>query len=534
MRLPLLFLALLLGACAQQQTIGARAAKSIRFDLAADPANLNPLFAHQDAASVELQVARLAFEPFIDLNERGQAEPALLAVIPTRNNGGVSVDGRTIVYHLRPTVKWQDGTPVTSSDVLFTLRAILDRRNPVRSLEGYDLIDRASKIGSHVVVIHLRKPWAPAAMTLFSYGVTSQFVLPEHVLHSQEPLSTAAFNAAPAVGDGPYKFIQWRRGERLRYEANPLYWRGKPKALVLDLRIIPDPSTNLTLLSARELDWNLIAPLQQATLRNQPQISYRYVPTATVAGVAINLSHPPLDDVRIRRALAMAIDRDAISAKITLGKYPVTNSAQPQFSWAYDPSARLPRYNVAAADALFDAAGWKRGAGGIRFKNGKPLALTYVQFPETATGVRAATIIQSELHERGLDVQIKSISNAQLFLPSARGGTLASGAFDLAYVPWTFGADPDDSALLECGGAENYMRYCNHLVDRLEQAALGSTEQRQRKALYSQIAHIVARDVPIIYLFNARYIYAYRRSLQGFYPNAFLPTWNAAEWSLRS
>ncbi|MBV9972413.1 MAG: hypothetical protein JO135_03680 [Candidatus Eremiobacteraeota bacterium] len=119
-------------------------------------------------------------------------------------------------------------------------------------------------------------------------------------------------------------------------------------------------------------------------------------------------------------------------------------------------------------------------------------------------------------------------------MPSARGGTLASGAFDLAYVPWTFGADPDDSALLECGGAENYMRYCNHLVDRLEEAALASTEQRQRKALYSQIAHIVARDVPIIYLFNARYIYAYRRSLQGFYPNAFLPTWNATEWSLRS
>jgi len=510
-----------------------RIANSVRFDLAADPANLNPLFAHQDAASVELQVARLAFEPFIDLDERGRPTPALLSVVPSRQNRGISADGRTITYHLRAAVKWQDGRPVTSDDVLFTLRTILDRRNPVRSLEGYELIDRAVARGPHIVVIHLRKRWAPAATTLFSYGMSSQFVLPAHVLRAQGPLSNAAFNAAPVVGDGPYKFVEWKRGERIRYEANPLYWRGEPKARVLDIRIIPDPSTNLTLLSAGELDWNLIAPLQQATLLSKPQIVYRYVPTATVAGVAINMSHPPLDDVRIRRALAMSIDRDAISAKITLGKYPVTNSAQPQFSWAYDPSARLPNYDVTAADALFDAAGWKRGSGGMRFKAGKPLEFTYVQFPETATGVRAATMIQSELHQRGVEVQIKSISNAQLFLPSARGGTLASGAFDLAYVPWTFGGDPDDSALLTCRGAENYMRYCNPVVDRLEQDALATTDQGRRKMLYSRIAHAAARDVPIIYLFNARYIYAYRRALSGFYPNAFLPTWNAAGWNLK-
>ncbi len=532
MRLALIFLPLILCACAQGISVQGRAANSVRFDLAADPANLNPLFAHQDAASVELQVARLAFEPFIDLDERGRPQPALLSVVPTHENGGISADGRTITYHLRRNVKWQDGVPVSSADVLFTLHAILDRRNPVRSLEGYELIDRAVAEGPHTVSIHLRKPWAPAATTLFSYGVSSQFVLPAHVLRNQQPLSNAPFNAAPAVGDGPYRFISWRRGDRLRYEANPLYWRGEPKAHILDIRVIPDPSTNLTLLSAAELDWNLIAPLQQGTLQNNPEVAYRYVPTATVAGVAINLSNPPLNDVRIRRALAMSIDREAISTKITLGKYPVTNVAQPQFSWAYDPTVQLPRYSVGAADALFDAAGWRRGSDGIRFKDGKPLALTYVQFPETATGVRAATMIQSELRQRGIDVQIKSISNAQLFLPSSRGGTLASGAFDLAYVPWTFGSDPDDSALLACHGAENYMRYCNPLADRLEQEALSATDQSRRKMFYSKIGHLVARDVPIIYLFNARYIYAYRKSLAGFYPNAFLPTWNAAEWKL--
>ncbi|MDQ6929757.1 MAG: peptide ABC transporter substrate-binding protein [Candidatus Eremiobacteraeota bacterium] len=527
----LLVLAALVAGCSKTGgPIAPREPGSVRFDIAADPATLNPLFSHQDAASVELQVARLAFEPFIDLDERGMPRPELLAFIPTRANRGVSADGKTLVYHLRPGVRWSDGEPVTSADVLFTLHAILDRRNPVRSLAGYELIDRASAPSANTVVFHLRKSWAPAVQTLFSYGTTSQFVLPKHILEKQLPLAQAAFNAAPTVGDGPFTFVSWQRGEKLAYVANPRYWRGLAKAKRLDIRIIPDPSTNLTLLSSGELDWNLIAPVQQRSLLRNSSIAYRTVPTATIAGVAINLTQPVLRDIRIRRALAMGIDRQGISTKITLGKYPVTDSAQPKFSWAYDASAHEPAYDPHKADAILDAAGWKRATNGIRRKDGKPLEFTYVQFPETTTGVHTATFIQNELRLRGIDLQIKSISNAQLFLPSAQGGTLASGAFDMAYVPWTMGADPDDSPLLTCHGASNYMRYCNPAVDRLEDAALASGDRAQRARLYSQIAKRVAADIPVLYLFEAQYIYAYRKSLHGFYPNAFLPTWNAAQW----
>jgi peptide/nickel transport system substrate-binding protein len=289
------------------------------------------------------------------------------------------------------------------------------------------------------------------------------------------------------------------------------------------------------MLRSGQLDWNLIAPVQQATLAGARGIAFNAVPTAVVAGLILNTAHPPLNDVRVRRALAMAIDRAGISNKITLGRYPVTNVIQPQFSWAYDPSIRQPAYDPAAADALFDDAGWRRsGANGMRQKNGKPFSLVYVQFPESMTGVRVATAVQAELRARGLDVEVKSVSNAQLFLPSSRGGTLASGQFDLAYVPFTMGSDPDDSSVLSCGGPSNYMRYCNPKVDALEKQALSSASQPQRKRLYAQIGRIVAADVPILYLFNADYIYAYRKQLSGFQPNAFLPTWNAAQWALRT
>ncbi len=503
---------------------------SVRFDLAADPRTLDPLFIAPDAASVEQQLARLSFEPFVELDARGRAYPALLAAIPTLANGGLSLDGRTIRYRLRRGVRWSDGRPVTARDVLFTLRAILDPSNPVRSHEGYELVDHAAAPDEHTVVLHLRHAWAPAVATLFSSGVAPQFVLPEHVLASQAPLERAAFNAAPNVGDGPYRFVSWRRGEGFRYAANPLYWRGEPRVAALDIRTIPDPSTNLLLLRSGELDWNLLAPAQVAVVRADPGIRFVTVPTAVVAGLALNTSHPPLDDPRVRRALAMSIDRGAISRKITLGLYPVTDMIQPQFSWAYDPSVREPAYDPAAADRAFDAAGWRRGADGVRRRGGQSLRLTYVQFPETATGVRVAASVQAQLRQRGVDAGVKSVSNAQLFAP--RSGVLASGTFDLAYVPWTMGADPDDSSVLRCGALSNYMRWCDRRVDRLERAALAAVDPAARKRLYGAIARIVAREVPIVYLFNANYVYAFRTRLRGFSPNAFTPTWNAGEWRL--
>jgi peptide/nickel transport system substrate-binding protein len=502
----------------------------VTFDVAADPQSLNPLFAHPDAASVEEQLARLVFEPFIDLDPAGRPVPALLAEIPTRQNGDLSADGRTIVYRLRPNVRWSDGVPVSSKDVLFTLRAILDPANPVRSHEGYDLIDRAAGRDARTIVVHLRHAWAPAVMTYFSYGFSPQFVLPEHVLRNQSPLSRSAFNDDPSVGDGPYRFVSWRRGEGLQYVANTAYWRGVPRIRRLAVRVIPDPSTNLVLLQSGILDWNLVAPVQLSVLRDKRAIGFVKVPTAVVAGLALNTAHPPLDDAGFRRALAMSIDRASISNKIALGVYPVTDMIQPHFSWAYDPAVREPAYDPARADATLDALGYRRSADGMRRKNGALLQLLYVQFPESMTGIRVAAAVQAALHDRGIDVTIKSVSNAQLFLP--RTGALAAGRFDLAYVPWTMGADPDDSSILTCNAPSNYMQWCNARVDALERNALSTTDRRRRRKLYARIGAIVARDVPIVYLFNADYVYAYRKRLRGFAPNAFLPTWNADAWTL--
>ena len=516
---------LLLTACAASP-----ASHALAFDIGADPTNLNPLFAHPDASNVEQQLAHLSFEPFFDLDAHGRPVPELVTELPTQANGGVSPDGRTLVYHLRRGVRWSDGVPLTARDVVFTVRAILDRRNPVASREGYDLIDRAEALDASTVRLHLKEVWAPAVSTFFTYGVAPQYVLPAHVLEGHSPLARSAFSANPSVVDGPYVLASWKRGDRLVYRANPRYWRGRPWIGELDVRVVPDPNTNLALLRSGAIGFNLVAPAQLAALRDDAHIAVRRVPTVIVAGLALNVRRSPFDDPRVRRAFAMSIDRNAISAKITAGIYPRADSDRPRFSWAFDPGVRQPRYDPAAADRLFDAAGWKRGSGGRRARNGRRLEAVYAQFYESATGVRVAAFVQRALSERGMDVVVKTASQAQLYLPKT--GILARGEFDAAYVPWSMGADPDDRFLLTCGGSGNYMGYCSPAVDRLERSAVSASRRSQRRIDYRTIDRDVASDTPIVYLFDASYAYAYDRRLRGFAPNAFSPTWNAYGWKL--
>jgi peptide/nickel transport system substrate-binding protein len=503
-----------LAACSPSPGGGA----ALSFDISADPRTLDPLLAHPDAANVEQQLAHLVFEPFFDLDAHGRPVPELIVAIPTLANGGISRDERTIVYHLRRGVRWSDGVPLEARDVVFTVHAILDPRNPVPSREGYDLIDDAKALDAYTVRLHLKRAWAPAVSTFFTYGTAPQYVLPAHVRERQG-----------TIGDGPYVLARWNRGDKLVYTANPRYWRGRPAIGELDVHVVPDPNTNLTLLRSGAIGFNLIAPAQIPVVSGNSRLALVRVPTAIVAGLVLNVRRPPFDDSRVRRALAMSIDRDAISAKITSGNYRVADSDRPRFSWAFDASVAEPHHDPAAADRLFDAAGWRRGPNGRRVKGGKTLDAVYMQFYESATGVRVASFVQRELNDRGINATVKQISQAQFYLPKT--GILARGDFDVAYVPWSMGADPDDRFLIACDGTANYMRYCNPAVDRLEAHAVNAPRQADRRADYVAVDRAVAHDVPVIYLFNAAYVYAYDKRLRGFSPNAFSPTWNAYSWN---
>ncbi len=525
----LLFAALGCYACSRQaqHQSAAESNGTIAFNLSEDPHSLDPILAQNDD---EHQVARLMFDVLLDVNDRGALVPSLAAVVPTTANGGVSADGRTITYRLRRGVRWQDGAPFTSRDLRFTWQAIDDPRNDVPSTHGYDLITAIDTPDPLTAIFHLRHAWAPAVATFFTYGTTPMEILPAHVLEGAGSLRASDFNTHP-IGTGPFKLTSWIRGEGLTFAPNRDYFRGAPAAQGIWAREVPDTNTDLVMLRGGQLDWSLLSPAQRLALGTSPALRIVYAPFAGFGAIAFNCRKPPFDDVRMRRAVAMSIERSRMSIGITRGQYPVTDSDQPQFSWAYDPSARLPQFDPQAADRMLDALGWPRGPDGMRHnRSGSPLALVFVTFPEGDTAVRTAEYAQAMLRNRGIAVEVKKISLAQFYLPKSEGGLLLTGTYDMAYIAWRTGADPDDSGIVTCRGVANYAGYCSAVVDALEERALVGTSQRDRKALYSQIQHIVARDVPYDYLYAPRYGYATQPSLSGLRPSPFSATWNAWQW----
>jgi peptide/nickel transport system substrate-binding protein len=401
----------------------------------------------------------------------------------------------------------------------------------VQSTRAYDLIDLIFAPDSYTVVVRLKHPWPPAVATFFTYGTNPMPILPAHLLSEQGSLRNSTFNTHP-VGSGPYRLVRWERADRLVFAANDAYFRGRPKIAAIVVEEVPDPNSALTMLRAGQLDWTLQSPAQRLAMGATPGVHFVYAPFSGFGAIAFNCRRPPFDDVRMRRAIVMAIDRYRLSGGITGGQYPVADSDQPPFSWALDASARLPEFNAAMADRALDALGWRRGHDRMRRRDGRALALTFATFPEGDTAVRTAEYVQQMLRERGIEVTVKKISLAQFYLPASAGGLLLSGRFDMAYTAWRTGLDPDDSDLVACGGVANYAGYCNARVDRLEARALAAQGVGSRRSAYVAVQRALVTDVPYDFLYAPRYSFAVHDNVHGFRPTPYSPTWNAYQWSV--
>ena len=503
-------------------------ALAVTINISEDPHSLDPILAQSDD---ERQIGHLMFDLLLDVDEHGRLVPALATQVPTLRNGGISPDGRTIVYHLRHGVRWQDGQPLTASDVIFTWQAITDPDNDVQSTRGYDLIDLIFAPDPYTIVIRLRRPWAPAVATFFTYGTNPMPILPAHLLAGRGSLRQSSFNIHP-IGSGPYRLVRWDRGERLVFTANDSYFKGKPATRTLVVLEVPDVNSALTMVRSGQLDWTLQSPAQRVATGPVPGLRHIYAPFAGFGAIAFNCRRPPFTDARMRRAIALGIDRARLSAGITGGQYAVAQSDQPPFSWAYDPSVRLPAFDPAAADSALDALGWRRGSDGMRRRDSQLLSLTFTTFPEGDTAVRTAEYVQQMLRQRGVDVSVKKVTVAQFYLPASAGGSLLSGRFDFAYVVWRSGLDPDDSDLVECRGPANYAGLCDEQLDMLEKQALAATDISARRAIYASVQRRLAAELPYDFLYAPTYGFAVQGWMRGFRPTPYSPTWNAREWSV--
>jgi len=475
---------------------------------------------------------------FFQVNEHGDLEPELATEIPAPRNGGVSRDGLTITYHLRKGVTWQDGAPFTARDAIFTWHLIMDPHNNVLTREGYDDIGSMTAPDPYTLRVTLKKPYAPAIATFFGPSLQPMPVLPEHLLKGLPDINHAAFNNKP-VGTGPFYVESFEPGTRVVLKPNPHYWRGAPKLSEVDFPIIIDPNTQTTQMRTGEADlFYNPGSSQVPELRAIPGV---HISTETFNEywyIIFNQKHPPLDDVRVRRAISSATDRDYLLRTVMQGLATRAETDQPPFSWAFDPNVHQPAYDPEAAGKLLDEAGWKLGAAGFRTKNGNELALTLATGTTWEDARKFAPVFQAMMQRVGIRVQIKFYPTSVLEGSAGSGGVINNGRFDLAYTAWIAGVDPDDETLWACDQAPphgwNQSYLCDPRIDAQEHIALTQYDRATRRAAYWRIQELIAQDVPVIFTYYVNRDDAVRDGFENYRPApAVTEFWNTWQWQMR-
>jgi peptide/nickel transport system substrate-binding protein len=491
----------------------------LRFSGAEDIVGLNPHFGQQ---TIVAYLDRLTMAYLVRFDAANRPIPELALAVPTRRNGGISADGKTITYHLRHDAKWSDGVPFTSADVAFTVDVVKNPKNNEIAIDDFLRIARVDTPDPYTAVFHLTRPDAQF-YTTFGTGGAGPCLLPKHILGGLDNIVTAPYNALP-VGIGPFKFSSWRRGDSVEMVADPLYFRGRPKLDKVIYKIIPDRNTVLTQMTTHELDlWMPVPAAYYDRLRVMPGIDVKKIPGYGYNHVDFNLKNAALRDPIVRQALRYAVDRAAILEKIDHGVGSLQESVIASTHPFYNPNiARIP-YDPAKANALLDADGWKRGADGIRVKNGVRLSFTYatsVGTPDTDQMIELMRVWWSGI---GVEFDVQRYLSSIFFGPMSQGGILYSGRFDVTNFAWGGTPTGDQESLFTCDhqppNGQNIVHYCNPVVDRLVKTFETNNDEAVQKQSLQEIQAILAHDTPSIVLFSRQDVFAHNSDLKNFRPN---------------
>ena len=521
---------LLMSACSHRESTTVET-NSLTIVQQREPRSLNPLFENGTASK---EFGELLFSYLLTWNNHGQLVPDVAKQVPTLANGGISSDGLTITYHLRSDVRFSDGSRLTANDCIATLHAIMNPHSLVQSRYGYDRIGAADAPTPDTLVIHLRRPFAPI-LTLF-FAPMGFPILPAHIITHITDLNTATFNEAP-IGSGPYRVVRWSHGDRIDLVANSHFYRGSPHIAHLIIRFIPNPDVAIEQLQTGEAqfffndeDWSTIPQLR--TLAN---VTTLVTPMNGIGALIFNTQSSPTNDIAIRRAVALGLNiptlvsrsyRNAIHARhATRGLFMVAanDRAWPMLPYRPDLAARSLARN-----------GWKRNGQDIRTKDGRPLRMLLAIAAGTPSEAAMAAQIRQELLAIGIDVEIKTYAMTQFAAPAEAGGPVYGGKFNLALYPFVPGDDPDTTDQFACNrippNGYNKPRICDPKIDALLLAGRENYNPVLRAKIYRQLQQRLARDLPMLPLFQARGVNAFTSRLHGVSGSVATVFWNAYHW----
>lgn len=496
-----------------------------------DVHSLNPLLI---SGSDTARIVPLVFSLLVTADSNGRLAPDLALAVPSVANGGISPDGKTIVYRLRKGVLWQDGAPLTSADVAYTYRQIMNPRNNVPARDGYDKVVRLETPDAWTVRVRLHEP--NSAMLSYFFGPDGNYpVLPEHLLSKYADLNHVAFNGMP-VGSGPFRVVEWARGDHLRLERFDRYFGGAPALRSIVLKSLGSPETLFVQMRTHEIGATFNGSVTR--LSDFQKISGVRAVRAPVYGAALlafNVADPMVADVRVRRAIVEAADLSRIVDQASRGALTATDAGRGFYGPDYDPSiAAVPPFDLADANRLLDAAGWARTGQGVRERNGVTLAPSLVYIKSLPEAESFAVLLQARLQRVGIALSLRPFSEQEYAAPASAGGPLFGGKFQMTLLQLLVALDPSTQYLFGCSqvppAGTNFTRYCNAGVDRANAASLHTYDPKQRAVDSAIVQRQVARDLPMVPLWQQANAAAYPDNLQGVHPSALFVFGDAARW----
>jgi peptide/nickel transport system substrate-binding protein len=456
------------------------------------------------------------YEGLFDYDNDGKMVPMLA------ESYEMSADGKTVTFKLRKNVRWHDGKPFTSADVRFTILEVLKKVHP-RGPNSFREVSRIDTPDDHTAIFHLDNP-APYMMRSFSAYESP--MVPMHLLEGQDVKSASLANNP--VGTGPFKFVEWKKGQYIRLDKNEDYWQeGLPYLDRIVGRFIPDASTRTAAMENGEVmyaAYNAIPNIDAVRLKERDDIGVTtdgYSMINPMALIEFNTIEGPFVDPAIRRAISTAIDRRFMIDTIFFGYgKPATSALSSNFK-ATNLHAAMPNYpetgDVAAANAMLDAAGYAKDANGVRMR----AVLDIIPYGEDWR--RAGEYLKQVMGDIGIEVELRYED-----VPTWLKRVYHNYDFEMNINYFYQLPDPVLGVHRHYGTNQirqgthfvNSSRYSNPELDALLDSGSKEPDAAKRTATYKEVQEILAQDMPVVNLFELEFLTVYNTQLKGAYGSA--------------